>query len=81
MLLPSLSSLSAELLDFIVATVECNSSPQGKAEAYYKLDVLAERHIETLRKRTKQLQDARLARSDEQLASALRDYDEALEVS
>ena len=52
------------------------SSPE---EAYRKLDELAGRHVERLRRLTKQLQDARLAHDSEATKAAISAYEEALE--
>lgn len=68
--------LSQELYDYLEATILTQSSPE---EAFRKFDILAHQHIEILRKLTKQIQDARLARNNMQIKDALRDYDEALE--
>lgn len=68
--------LSADLYQYLEATILTQSSPE---EAYRKLDVLANKHIDTLRKLTKQIQDARIARESDSIKAALKDYDEALE--
>jgi len=68
--------LSTELYEFLEATIISQSSPE---EAYRKFDMLANKHIEVLRKLTKQIQDARFNHNNEQIKSALKDYDEALE--
>ena len=49
------------------------------AEAYRKFDELTNKHIENLRKLTKQIQDGRLARDNDKIKQSLKDYDEALE--
>lgn len=49
------------------------------AEAYRRYDALTDRHIDQLRKLTKAIQDARLARDNEAIKQALKDYDEGLE--
>jgi len=48
-------------------------------EAYRKLDDLSNKHIEVLRRLTKQIQDARIARDNEGIKQSLKEYDEALE--
>jgi len=70
------SCLSQELYDYLEASILTQSSPE---EAYAKLDKLANQHIDTLRKLTKQIQDARIARDNEQIKNALKEYDDALE--
>jgi len=70
------SCLSQELYEYLEATIMTQSSP---AEAYRKFDILANKHIEVLRKLTKKIQDARLDRDNERIKEALREYDEALE--
>ncbi len=47
-------------------------------EAYRKLDELAKKHIDVLRKITKQVGDAKHTRDDDALREALTNYDEAL---
>lgn len=47
-------------------------------EAYRKLDDLANKHCEILRKATKQVQEARLNHDDIAVKRAVTDYDEAL---
>jgi len=48
-------------------------------EAYRKFDDLTKKHIDNLRKLTKAIQDARIARDNEATKQALKDYDEGLE--
>merc|ERR1719446_1210554 len=48
-------------------------------EAYRKYDDLTNKHIEGLRKLTKQIQDCRVARDNESIKGALMKYDDALE--
>ena len=48
-------------------------------EAYRKYDELTSKHIEQLRKLTKAIQDARIARDNDQIKQSLKEYDEALE--
>lgn len=70
------SCLSQELYDYLEATILTQSSPE---EAYRKFDILANKHIEILRKKTKEIQDARLQRDNEAIKNALKEYDESLE--
>lgn len=70
------SCLSEDLYAYLEASIITQSSP---AEAYRKFDTLAHVHIELLRKLTKQIQDARIARDNEQIKQALKEYDDALE--
>lgn len=53
-----------------------HTSPE---EAYRKYDELTNKHIGKLRKLTKAIQDARIARDTEQIKSCLKEYDDALE--
>ena len=53
--------------------------PTSIEEAYRKFDELSAKHIERLRKFTKQIQDARLARDSELIKTNLKLYDEDLE--
>lgn len=48
-------------------------------QAYRKFDILTSKHIDTLRKFTKQIQDARLATNNEAIKHSLKLYDNALE--
>ena len=48
-------------------------------EAYRKYDELTSKHIEQLRKLTKAIQDARIARDNDAIKQSLKEYDEALE--
>lgn len=48
-------------------------------DSYQKYDELANRHVEVLRRLTKQIQDARIARDNEAIKRAITEYDEALE--
>jgi tetratricopeptide repeat protein 30 len=51
----------------------------GAQEAYRKYDELANRHVETLRRLTKSIQDARIARDHDAIKRAITAYDAALE--
>ncbi len=68
--------LSQELYDYLDA---CIMVPTSAEEAYKKFDELAARHIDNLRKLTKLLQDARLARDNDTIKVTLKKYDEELE--
>ena len=68
--------LSQELYEFLDATIMVENSPE---EAYRKYDDLTNKHIEVLRKLTKSIQDARIARDNEKIKLTLKEYDEALE--
>lgn len=68
--------LSPELYDFLDATIMVHTSPE---EAFRKFDDLSHRHVDGLRKLTKQIQDARLAHDNERIKACLKQYDEALE--
>jgi hypothetical protein len=48
-------------------------------QAYRKFDILTSKHIESLRKFTKQIQDARLASNNDAIKNSLKLYDAALE--
>ncbi|XP_073534207.1 intraflagellar transport protein 70A isoform X2 [Phyllobates terribilis] len=68
--------LTPYLYDFLDALITCQTAPD---EAFLKLDELAGMLTEQLRKRTKQVQEARLNRDDEAVKKAVNEYDEALE--
>jgi tetratricopeptide repeat protein 30 len=68
--------LSEELYDYLDA---CIMVPTSIEEAYRKFDDLSAKYIDKLRKLTKQIQDARLARDNEVIKTALKLYDEELE--
>ena len=68
--------LSPELYEFLDATLMVQTAPE---EAYRKFDDLSRKHIEQLRGLTKNIQDARLARDQDQIRKWLKQYDEALE--
>jgi len=68
--------LSPELFEYLDATILTSTTPE---EAFRKYDDLANKHIDVLRKLTKQIQDARIARDNEMIKKALKEYDEALE--
>ena len=68
--------LPSELYEYLEATILVATSPE---EAYRKYDELTNKHIDQLRKLTKAIQDARIARDNEAIKQALKDYDEGLE--
>ncbi|TGZ65649.1 hypothetical protein CRM22_005759 [Opisthorchis felineus] len=68
--------LSPELYDFIEAVILRQSAPQ---DAYNRLDQMAAKHTEQLRRLTKAVQEARQAQDDEAVKKAVCDYDSALE--
>lgn len=68
--------LSQELYDYLDACIMVPTSPE---EAYRKFDELSSKYIEQLRRLTKQIQDARLARDNEVIKTCLKKYDEELE--
>ncbi|XP_075712467.1 intraflagellar transport protein 70A isoform X2 [Rhinoderma darwinii] len=68
--------LNPYLYDFLDALITCQTAPD---EAFLKLDELAGMLTEQLRKRTKQVQEARLNRDDEAVKKAVGEYNEALE--
>ncbi|WAQ97054.1 TT30A-like protein [Mya arenaria] len=68
--------LSTYLYDFLEAVITRQTSPE---EAYRKLDEMATKQTETLRKLTKQVQEARTNHDDEAVKKAVNEYDEALE--
>ncbi|XP_034941334.1 tetratricopeptide repeat protein 30A [Chelonus insularis] len=68
--------LTPYLYDFLDALITQQTSPE---EAYRKLDDLASKHCEILRKTTKQVQEARLNHDEAAVKKAVNDYEEALE--
>ena len=48
-------------------------------EAYRKFEELSSNHIDTLRKKTKAIQDARIARDSKAINASLSEYDQALD--
>eukprot|EP00026_Physarum_polycephalum_P004296 Phypoly_transcript_04314.p1 GENE.Phypoly_transcript_04314~~Phypoly_transcript_04314.p1 ORF type:complete len:657 (+),score=128.79 Phypoly_transcript_04314:100-2070(+) len=68
--------LDKETADFLEAIIMRQSAPE---DAYRKLDDLAKKHIDVLRKMTKQVGDAKHAREDDSVREAIKNYDEALE--
>eukprot|EP00953_Heterococcus_sp_UTEX-ZZ885_P031050 16341-Heterococcus_DN1.PRE.6 len=72
----SFKLISAELYEYLEAAIMVGTSPE---EAYRKYDELTGKHIEGLRRLTKAIQDARLARDNDGIKAALKEYDDALE--
>ena len=68
--------LSKDLYEFMDACVTLQASPE---EAYRKFDELATKHIDSLRKLTKRIQDARISQSNDLIKESLKAYDDALE--
>ncbi|CAL1286216.1 unnamed protein product [Larinioides sclopetarius] len=68
--------LTPYLFDFLDALITQQTSPE---EAYKKFDEMAARHIETLRKLTKQVQEARQNHDEEGVKKAVNECEEALE--
>ncbi|XP_026688115.1 tetratricopeptide repeat protein 30A [Diaphorina citri] len=64
------------LYDFLDAIMTQETSPE---EAYRKFDELASKHVELLRKHTKQVQEARDAGEEEGVKRAVSDYDDTLD--
>ena len=48
-------------------------------EAFDKFEKLGNNHIDILRKKTKSIQDARIARDSKSITGALQEYDAALD--
>lgn len=68
--------LTPELYEYLDATIMVQTSPE---EAFRKYDDLAKKNIEGLRKLTKQINDSRIARNNDGIKGALKEYDLALE--
>lgn len=68
--------LSQELYDYLDASIMVPTAPE---EAYRKFDELSAKHIDQLRKLTKQIQDARINRDNELVKNCLKKYDDELE--
>ena len=63
--------LPQDLFEFLDASIMVQTSPE---EAFRKYDELTKRHIDSLRKLTKSIQDARIARENESIKKSLREY-------
>ena len=68
--------LSPYMFEFIDAVITKQTAAE---EAFKKLDELASRHIDALRKLTKQVQEAKGVHDEATVKRAVNDYDEALE--
>lgn len=68
--------LSTYLYEFIDAVITKQTAPE---EAYRKLDDMANKHIEQLRKFTKQVQESRHNNDEVAVKIAVNDYDECIE--
>lgn len=68
--------LSQELYDYFDA---CIMLPTSVEEAYRKFDELTAKYIEKLRKMTKHITEARLARDNDQIKASLKSFDDELE--
>lgn len=68
--------LTQDIYEFLEATILVPASP---AEAFRKFDDLTKKHINGLRKLTKEIQDARVGRDNNAIREALKKYDEGLE--
>lgn len=68
--------LSPILYEYLDATILRQNAPE---KAYQKYDLLAQRHVDLLRRLTKQIQDARLQRDNEAIKRSITEYDDALE--
>ncbi|KAJ3291276.1 Tetratricopeptide repeat protein 30A [Blyttiomyces sp. JEL0837] len=70
------NQLSPYLLEYLEATILRQSAPE---EAYKKFDDLANKHVEVLRKLTKQVQEARQNMDEEAVKRVVNEYDDAVE--
>ena len=68
--------LSAEDFEFLENFILYQTSQE---EAFGKFNVLSDRHIDILRKKTKEIQDARIARDSKAITVALQEYDASLD--
>lgn len=64
------------LSDFVQSLIMMDSSPE---EAYRRLDQMATKHTDSLRKLTKQVQEARNDQDEEGVKDAVNSYDEQIE--
>ena len=62
--------------EFIDAIILQKASPE---ESLRKLELIANRYIDSLRQFTKSIQDARLAKDNEGIKKSLKEFDECLE--
>lgn len=68
--------ITSEEHEYINALILQHTS---REEAYKKFQEIGDQHITNLRKLTKKIQDARLAKDPEALKKSLKEYDDALE--
>ncbi len=68
--------LAPEDFEFLETFILQQTSPD---EAFRKFEELADKHIDILRKKTKAIQDARIARDSKAINTALQEYDQALD--
>ncbi|KAI8836789.1 hypothetical protein BJ741DRAFT_605193 [Chytriomyces cf. hyalinus JEL632] len=70
------NTLTPYLFEFLEASLLRQASPE---EAYRKFDDLASKHVDILRKLTKQVQEARQNMDEETVKRVVNDYDDAVE--
>lgn len=68
--------MEQDLYSYLEAVIMKQNSPE---DALTKLDELASQHVDVLRRLTKDIQDARLARDNAAIKKAIGEYDEVLE--
>ena len=68
--------LTQSLYEYLDASIMVQTAPE---EAYRKFDDLTNKHIEGMRKLTKQIQDSRMSNDNTAIKNSLKKYDEALE--
>ena len=69
-------NLPQDVYDYLDGAILKQSSPE---EAFRKFDEIANKHVDVLRRLTKSIQDARIARNNDAIRQAITEYDEALE--
>ena len=69
-------NLPQDVYDYLDGAILKQSSPE---EAFRKFDEIANKHVDVLRRLTKSIQDARIARNNDAIRQAIMEYDEALE--
>ena len=69
-------NLPQDVYDYLDGAILKQSSPE---EAFRKFDEIANKHVDVLRRLTKSIQDARIARNNDPIRQAITEYDEALE--
>ncbi|KAI9203537.1 uncharacterized protein BJ171DRAFT_623875 [Polychytrium aggregatum] len=70
------ANLNSYLFEYLDATLLRQSSPE---EAYKKFDDLANKHVDVLRKLTKQVSEARQNHDDETVKRAVNEYEDGVE--